>query len=62
LGFSHEALVPFMRRMAERWLEQHGVEVPYGDPAAFVRAAVAAGLLHIRDAKAEGGDPPTGDG
>jgi Flp pilus assembly protein TadD len=54
LGFSHEALVPFMRRMAERWLEQHGIEVPYGDPEAFVRTAADAGLLHLTDPPADG--------
>ncbi|MEX1257621.1 MAG: tetratricopeptide repeat protein [Gemmatimonadota bacterium] len=62
LGFSHEALVPFMRRMAERWLEQHGVEVPYGDPEAFVRTAADAGLLHLNDLQANSGDPaPAGE-
>jgi tetratricopeptide (TPR) repeat protein len=49
VGFSHEGLVPFMRRMAERWLEQHGVEVPYGDPEAFIRTAADAGLLYLSD-------------
>jgi len=48
LGFSHEALVPFMRRMAERWLEQHDMEVPSSDPASFLRAADREGLVHLQ--------------
>jgi len=47
VGFSHEPLLPFMRRMAERWHEQYGVEVPFADPGAFVRTAARLGLLQI---------------
>jgi tetratricopeptide (TPR) repeat protein len=44
-GFQHEGLVEFMRRMAERWHEQWGLEVPFNDPEIFLRAAVKAGIL-----------------
>ena len=48
-GFSHETLTHFMRRMAERWHEQGGVEIPFTDPESFLRAAVAAGRVHLVD-------------
>jgi len=46
-GFSHETLQQFMRRLAERWHEQEGVEVPFGEPESFLRAAAAAGLIRL---------------
>lgn len=46
-GFSHETLGQYMRRMAERWHEQSGVEVPSSDPETFLRAAIEAGLVHL---------------
>ena len=46
-GFSHETLPQYMRRLAERWHEQHGVEVPFADPRTFLRAAVEAGLIRL---------------
>lgn len=46
-GFSHESLQQFMRRLAERWHEQDGVEVPFTDPESFLRAAVEAGLIRL---------------
>lgn len=46
-GFSHETLPQYMRRLAERWHEQHGVEVPFMDPRTFLRAAVEAGLIRL---------------
>lgn len=46
-GFSHESTTDFMRRMAERWHEQSGAEIPFTDPAAFLRAAVEAGFLRL---------------
>jgi Flp pilus assembly protein TadD len=49
LGFSHEGLADFMRRMAERWLEQYGVDVSCTDPASFLREAARKGLLTIED-------------
>jgi Flp pilus assembly protein TadD len=49
-GFSHEALGAFMKRMAERWHEQHGVEVPFGSPEGFLRSAAALGFLQISHA------------
>ncbi|GMV04163.1 MAG: hypothetical protein AMXMBFR53_04440 [Gemmatimonadota bacterium] len=51
-GFSHETLGQYMRRMAERWHEQSGVEIPSTDPESFLRAAVSAGLVHL---EVEGG-------
>ena len=48
-GFSHEPVAPFMRRMAERWHEQHGVEVPSSNPEAFLRGAAAFGLLGLTE-------------
>jgi Flp pilus assembly protein TadD len=46
-GFSHETLTHYMRRLAERWHEQSGVEIPSTDPAAFIMAAIAAGLVRL---------------
>ncbi len=46
-GFTHETLQQFMRRVAERWHEQEGVEIPFGDPRSFLRAAVEAGLVRL---------------
>jgi len=46
-GFSHETVAHYMRRLAERWHEQSGVEIPTFDPEAFLRAAVEAGLIHL---------------
>jgi Flp pilus assembly protein TadD len=46
-GFRHETVPEYMRRMAERWLEQAGVEVPFADPESFLRAAVDAGLIRL---------------
>jgi Flp pilus assembly protein TadD len=48
-GFSHEPVVPFMRRMVERWHEQHGVEVPSTDPEVFLRRAAEFGLLRLTE-------------
>jgi hypothetical protein len=44
-----------MRRLAERWHEQSGVEIPFTDPEAFLRAAVEAGLVRLETE--EWGDP-----
>jgi hypothetical protein len=46
-GFRHETVAEYMRRMAERWLEQAGVEIPFTDPESFLRAAVDAGLIRL---------------
>jgi hypothetical protein len=46
-GFSHETISNYMRRMAERWHEQDGVEIPFGDPESFLRAAAGAGLVRL---------------
>jgi hypothetical protein len=46
-GFSHESTAQYMRRLAERWHEQSGVEIPFTDPEAFLRAAVQAGLVRL---------------
>lgn len=48
-GFSHETVGNFMRRLAERWHEQAGVEIPTLDPESFLRAALAAGFLKLED-------------
>jgi hypothetical protein len=55
-GFSHETLNHYMRRLAERWHEQSGVEIPFTDPESFLRAATAAGLVHL-----EGSEEPRQD-
>lgn len=47
-GFGHESLAQFMRRLAERWHEQHSVDVPLTDPESFLRAAHAAGIFRLR--------------
>lgn len=60
-GFSHETLGQFMRRMAERWHEQSGVEIPSTDPVSFLRAAVAAGLVHLEVDGAPSRDEDDGD-
>jgi tetratricopeptide (TPR) repeat protein len=60
-GFSHEPIHLFMRRMAERWHEQYGVEVPATDPEAFVRGASACGLFRpVEEWDAD--SPPHPDG
>ena len=46
-GFLHESLHEFMRRMAERWLEQKGIKIPFGDPEAFLKSAADAGFVQI---------------
>ena len=46
-GFSHESLAQYMRRFAERWHEQRGVEIPFTDPEVFLRAAIDAGLISL---------------
>jgi Flp pilus assembly protein TadD len=48
-GFSHEPIPQYMRRLAERWHEQRGVEIPCTDPGSFLRAAVEAGLLTLEE-------------
>lgn len=46
-GFAHESLTQYMRRLAERWHEQSGEEIPFTDPETFLRAAVVAGLIRL---------------
>jgi tetratricopeptide (TPR) repeat protein len=48
-GFSHEPITQYMKRLAERWHEQRGVEVPATDPLSFIRAAAKAGLLTLEE-------------
>jgi Flp pilus assembly protein TadD len=48
-GFSHEPVTHYMKRLAERWHEQRGVEIPSTDPGSFLRAAVEAGLLTLEE-------------
>lgn len=48
-GFSHETLPHYMRRLAERWHEQCGVEIPFTDPASFLLSAIRVGVVHLED-------------
>ena len=48
-GFSHETIQHYMRRLAERWHEERGVEIPFQDPETFLLAAVTARLIHLED-------------
>jgi Flp pilus assembly protein TadD len=48
-GFGHETMAQYMRRMAERWHEQSGREIPFQDPVTFLKAAIAAQLLTLDD-------------
>lgn len=48
-GFGHETLPHYMRRMAERWHEQSGFEIPFQDPESFLRAAIDARLVILED-------------
>lgn len=57
-GFGHEPLPQFMRRMAERWHEQHGVEVSATDPEAFLRGAAAVGVIRLESVHGTGSGPP----
>jgi hypothetical protein len=46
-GFSHEPLTEYMKRLAERWHEQRGLEIPSTDARSFLLAAIRAGLLRL---------------
>ncbi len=48
-GFSHETLSRYMRRLAERWHEQYGLNIPVQDPRSFLDGAIDGGLLRIED-------------
>jgi Flp pilus assembly protein TadD len=48
-GFAHEPLNQYMKRLAERWHEQRGIEIPSNDPRAFLLAAIRAGLLTLEE-------------
>lgn len=48
-GFSHETVSHYMRRLAERWREQFGLEIPIVDPESFLVAAIRAGLVRRVD-------------
>lgn len=48
-GFSHETLTHYMRRLAERWHEERGVEIPFLDPEIFIRAAIRERLITLED-------------
>jgi Flp pilus assembly protein TadD len=48
-GFAHEPLPQYMKRLAERWHEQRGIEVPSTDPRSFLLAAIHAGLLTLEE-------------
>lgn len=49
-GFSHETVLQYMRRLAERWHEQLNVRIPSSDPESFLRAAIEARLISLEDA------------
>lgn len=49
-GFSHETVLQYMRRLAERWHEQLSVQIPSSDPESFLRAAIDARLITLEDA------------
>lgn len=46
-GFCHETISHYMRRLAERWHEQSGVEIPFQDPETFLQAAIEARLVTL---------------
>ena len=48
-GFSHETLVHYMRRLAERWHEERGVEIPFKEPEGFLQAAIRERLIALED-------------
>jgi Flp pilus assembly protein TadD len=48
-GFSHETLAHYMRRLAERWHEERGVEIPFQEPEGFLRAAIRERLISLED-------------
>jgi len=48
-GFAHEPIMQYMKRLAERWHEQRGVEIPATDPRSFVQAAIRAGLITLEE-------------
>ncbi len=48
-GFNHESTIQYMRRLAERWHEHVGVDIPFHDPEGFFRAAIAAGLIKLEE-------------
>jgi Flp pilus assembly protein TadD len=48
-GFSHETLAHYMRRLAERWHEERGVEIPFLEPEGFLRAAIREELIALED-------------
>ncbi|MGW8267825.1 MAG: tetratricopeptide repeat protein, partial [Longimicrobiales bacterium] len=48
-GFAHEPLTQYMKRLAERWHEQRGIEVPSTDPGSFLLGAIRAGLLTLEE-------------
>ncbi|MCA9739723.1 MAG: tetratricopeptide repeat protein [Gemmatimonadota bacterium] len=48
-GFGHETVTQYMRRLAERWHEQLGVDIPFNDPRNFLRAAIDAGIMRLEE-------------
>ncbi len=48
-GFNHETLAHYMRRLAERWHEERGVEIPFQDPETFIQAAIRERLITLED-------------
>jgi hypothetical protein len=54
-GFCHEPIAHYMRRLAERWHEQSGIEIPFQDPEGFLQAAIRARLVHLEEGGGGGG-------
>ncbi len=48
-GFCHEPVSRYMKRLAERWHEQRGIEIPSHDAGGLLRAAIEAGLLTLEE-------------
>jgi Flp pilus assembly protein TadD len=57
-GFSHESLAQFMRRLAERWHEEYGVDVPLTNAESFLRGATRAGIYRLIPESGSDAGPP----
>ena len=48
-GFSHETPAHYMRRLAERWHEERGVDIPFQKPESFIRATIRERLISLEE-------------
>lgn len=48
-GFAHEPVTDYMKRLAERWHEKGGVNIPTTDPRSFLLSAIETGLLTLEE-------------